>query len=62
MLLAWTLGFALLGSLGAILGPAALLVLSSSLRTRLLSPLAGSATGTLLGPGIATIAFFRLGH
>jgi len=33
MLLAWTLGFALLGSLGAI-----------------------------LGPGIATIAFFRLGH
>ena len=49
MLLAWTLGFALLGSLGAILGSAALLVLASAARARLVSRLVSYATGTLLG-------------
>lgn len=49
MLLAWTLGFALLGSLGAILGSAALLVLPSAARARLVSRLVSYATGTLLG-------------
>lgn len=52
MLLMWILGFALLGSLGAIAGAAAFLLCPKECRERLVPFLVSYATGTLLGASL----------
>jgi zinc and cadmium transporter len=52
MLLTWILGFALLGSLGAIAGAAAFLLCPKECRERLVPFLVSYATGTLLGASL----------
>ena len=49
MLLAWILGFSLLGSLGAVGGAALLLAFPAGMRQRLVPALIAYAAGTLLG-------------
>ena len=49
MLLAWILGFSLLGSLGAVGGAALLLAFPDDVRKRLVPALVAYAAGTLLG-------------
>ena len=49
MLIAWIVAFSLLGSLGALAGAALLLALPGPARQRVVPPLVGFATGTLLG-------------
>jgi zinc and cadmium transporter len=52
MVLTWILGFALLGSVGAIAGAASFLLLSQPIRDRLVPSLVSYATGTLLGAAL----------
>jgi zinc and cadmium transporter len=52
MALAWILGFAILGSVGAIGGAASFLLLPKRIRQRLMPFLVSYATGTLLGAAL----------
>jgi zinc and cadmium transporter len=52
MVLTWILGFALLGSVGAVLGAAAFLLLPKGARDRTVPFLVSYATGTLLGTAL----------
>lgn len=52
MVLTWILGFALLGSVGAVIGAAAFLVLPKGTRDRTVPFLVSYATGTLLGAAL----------
>jgi zinc and cadmium transporter len=49
MMLAWIILFSLLGSVGAVLGAALVLVLPEKIRKSLVANLVSYATGTLLG-------------
>jgi len=49
MILLWIIGASVLGSIGAVLGAAAILALPQSLRRSLVPVLVSYATGTLLG-------------
>ena len=52
MVLTWILGFALLGSVGAIIGAATFLLLPKGTRDRIVPFLVSYATGTLLGAAL----------
>ena len=52
MVLAWILGFAFLGSVGAIAGAASFLLFPKQVRKRLVPYLVSYATGTLLGAAL----------
>lgn len=52
MVLTWILGFALLGSVGAVAGAASFLLVSQQIRKRLVPYLVSYATGTLLGAAL----------
>jgi len=49
MLLAWVIGFSLLGSVGAVVGAGAMLMFPGAVRRRVVPALVSYATGTLLG-------------
>ena len=51
-MLVWTIGFILLGSVGAMIGAGALLLFPDRTRTMLITCFVSYATGTLLGAAL----------